>query len=530
MLLGSNGTGRPPANQYHGTAYSTTVHPPDDNWSSIQASRYGQQPSRTHNATPKLRGRTRDRRNSCPERLEGDHSPLDRSEFNLVQPMGTSPMVGFGDSAPPGAVWARGSPQDERASPRALKPSNSEPLYHNLPEGRTRDGNLLERHATDIHEGRPWRRAVPWAPSSDYDAEAARDNNNRSDLGTKEKASIKGWLEGASRQTTDIHDGKPWKRAVPWAPAENYGVGDPHPQPPHMRSEVDSVVYGRDIDGSGSGGEVPEWAVHVGAEETAAMGWSMKRSRSNIHREYKSEPAATSSLHKPVGQEQCKGRRMQQIVFGGETPGTEPRDPSCHYGKQGPDSQDGHGVPTSFKPPERTGGMAEVLRNPYLSAAYDTASATAHERGQSDILSAESNPFYRRHGKAVAFERHFAVPGSQARADAQPFPPPPPQAQAQAQPKPKPKPKPNPSPSPSPSPTQAQAQALAAPRSLMCPSDWSSRRSMHASRTLSSSGRGSLRRRRRSRRRALGRMRSSCGATRSSRATSSTSATRRPSP
>ena len=290
---------------------------------------------------------------------------------------------------------------------------------------------------------------MPWAPSSDYDAEAARDNNNRSDLGTKEKASIKGWLEGASRQTTDIHDGKPWKRAVPWAPAENYGVGDPHPQPPHMRSEVDSVVYGRDIDGSGSGGEVPEWAVHVGAEETAAMGWSMKRSRSNIHREYKSEPAATSSLHKPVGQEQCKGRRMQQIVFGGETPGTEPRDPSCHYGKQGPDSQDGHGVPTSFKPPERTGGMAEVLRNPHLSAAYDTASATAHERGQSDILSAESNPFYRRHGKAVAFERHFAVPGSQARADAQPCPPPPPQAQAQAQPKPKPKPKPNPSPSPS---------------------------------------------------------------------------------
>ena len=33
-----------------------------------------------------------------------------------------------------------------------------------------------------------------------------------------------------------------------------------------MRSEVDSVVYGRDIDGSGSGGEVPEWAVHLGAE------------------------------------------------------------------------------------------------------------------------------------------------------------------------------------------------------------------------------------------------------------------------
>ena len=213
---------------------------------------------------------------------------MDQSEFNSVQPMGTSPMVGFGDSAPPGAVWARGSPQDERASPLALKPSNSEPLYSNLPEGRSRDGNLLERHATDIHDGRPWRRAVPWAPNSDYDAEAARDDHNRSDLGTKEKASIKGWLEGASRQTTDIHDGKPWKRAVPWAPADDYGVGDPHPQPPHMRSEVDSVVYGRDIDGSGSGGEVPEWAVHLGAEETAANGWSMQRTRSNRFLHYKS--------------------------------------------------------------------------------------------------------------------------------------------------------------------------------------------------------------------------------------------------
>ena len=376
---------------------------------------------------------------------------MDQSEFNSVQPMGTSPMVGFGDSAPPGAVWARGSPQDERASPLALKPSNSEPLYSNLPEGRSRDGNLLERHATDIHDGRPWRRAVPWAPNSDYDAEAARDDHNRSDLGTKEKASIKGWLEGASRQTTDIHDGKPWKRAVPWAPADDYGVGDPHPQPPHMRSEVDSVVYGRDIDGSGSGGEVPEWAVHLGAEETTSKGWSMKRSRSNIHLHYKSESAATSSLHKPVGQEQVKGRRMQNIVFGGETPGTEQRDLSCHYGKQGPDSQDGHGVPTSFKPPERMAGMAEVLRNPYLSAAYDTASSTSHQRGQSDILSAESNPYYparegrSRHGKAAAYERHFAVPGSQARTDAQPSPRPPPQAQAQAQPKPKPNPRPSPS-------------------------------------------------------------------------------------
>ena len=371
---------------------------------------------------------------------------MGQSEFNLAQPMGTSPMVGFGmNSSAAGGVWARGTPQDTRTTPRALKPSASEPLYHVLPEGRTRDGNLIERHATDIHEGRPWRKNVPWAPSSDYDAASATDAGNRSDLGTKEKASITQFVpDGASRHATDIHDGKPWRRAVPWAPDENYGVGDPHPQPPHMRSEVDSVVYGRDIDGSGSGGEVPEWAVHLGITDTTQMGWSMKRSRSNIHREYKGEPAATSSLHKPVGQEQAAGRRMQQIVFGGETEGTHHRDSTTHYGKQQQDSQDAHGLPTSFKPPERTGGMAEVLSNPYLSASYDTASRAYHERGKSDILSAESNPYYRRdgpHGKAAAYEQHFAVPGSQARTPAS-----------------LPSPSPSPSPSPNPNP-QPQPQA-----------------------------------------------------------------------
>ena len=421
-----------PANQYLGNAYATTVHPPDDNWSSIQASRYGQQPSRTlpsstlrfpaaqQDASPKLRGRSWDKMNPV---IPGDHSPMRQSDFNLSQPMGTSPMVGFGmNTTPAGGVWARPSPQDTKTTPRALRPSASEPLYHVLPEGRTRDGNLIERHATDIHEGRPWRKNVPWAPRSDYDAESARDDGNRSDLGTQEKAVISdGFVpDGASRHATDIHDGKPWRRAVPWAPDENYGVGDPHPQPPHMRSEVDSVVYGRDIDGSGSGGEVPEWATHLGlsADNIIQMGWSMKRRSSNIHWEYKGEPAATSSLHKPVGQEQAAGRRMQQIVFGSETEGTHHRDSTVHYGKQQQESQDAHGLPTSFKPPERTGGMAEVMANPYLSASYDTASRASHERGQSDVLSAESNPYFRRetggrHGKLAAYEQHFAVPGSQ---------------------------------------------------------------------------------------------------------------------
>jgi len=367
-----------------------------------------------------------------------------------------------------------------------LRPCASEPLYHVLPEGRTRDGNLLERHATDIHEGRPWRKNVPWAPRMDYDSAAAADAAGRSDLGTKEKASIVQFVpDGASRHATDIHDGKPWKRAVPWAPDENYGVGDPHPQPPHMRSEVDSVVYGRDIDGSGSGGEVPEWAVHLGIKDTTEMGWSMKRTRSNIHREYKGEPVATSSLHKPVGQEQCAGRRMQQIVFGGETVGTHHLPLNAlstpHYGKQQQDSQDAHGLPTSFKPPERTGGMAEVLSNPYLSVSYDTASRASHERGKSDILSAESNPYYRRdgpHGKPAAYEQHFAVPGSQARTP-RPHPPPPPP----------------PPPPPTPTPTPTPTLSLAPPRWWIWPSQ--ARRTMHTSRTPSSSGRAFLSRRRR---------------------------------
>ena len=246
---------------------------------------------------------------------------------------GQSPLTYNGVGMSPtkvGGVWARGS-----LSPRSLKTSVSEPLF--LPDGRTRDGNLIERHATDIHEGKPWRKNVPWAPKEDYDADIAKDAGNRSDLGTTAQNSLRNSVQ---RDATDIHEGRPWRRSIPWAPSENYGQGDPHPQPPHMRSEVDSVIYGRDIDGSGSGGEVPEWAQGL---STTEMGWSMTRRRSNIHRGV-GEPEASSSLRLPVGHEQCAGRRLQQVrgppelpadPKPGPEPGPEPgRDPGPEPGRE----------------------------------------------------------------------------------------------------------------------------------------------------------------------------------------------------
>ena len=217
-----------------------------------------------------------------------------------ASPFGQSPLVynGVGSPTKVGGVWARGS-----LSPRSLNVSNeqgprvtasvSEPLL--LPDGRTRDGNLIERHATDIHEGKPWRKNVPWAPREDYDADVAKDAGHRSDQGTKAQNSLH---TSVQRRATDIHEGRPWRRSIPLAPSENlYGQGDPHSQcqPPHMRSEVYSVLYGR---------------------------------------------------------------------------------------------QDAHGVPTSFKPPERS-GMAD-LSNPYLGVA--SPSRTSYARGwNSDLLSGENN-------------------------------------------------------------------------------------------------------------------------------------------
>ena len=222
-----------PAN-FQAHANATTIHPPisPENWSAIQASRYGAGPSGARrNAPPKLRGR-------------GWGMDPDA----CLSPFGQSPLVYNGVGMSPtkvSGVWARGG-----LSPRSLNVSNerglrlttsvSEPLL--LPDGRTRDGNLIERHATDIHEGKPWRKDIPWAPKEDHDADAAKDARNRSDQGTKAENSSRNSVQ---RHATDIHEGRPWRRSIPLAPSEYYGQSDPHPQPPHMRSEVHSVIYGR---------------------------------------------------------------------------------------------------------------------------------------------------------------------------------------------------------------------------------------------------------------------------------------------
>ena len=303
-----------PAN-FQAHANATTIHPPisTENWSAIQASRYGTGPSGARrNAPPMLRGRGWD--------MDPDASPF-----------GQSPLVynGVGSPTKVGGVWARGS-----LSPRSLNVSNeqgprltasaSEPLL--LPDGRTRDGNLIERHATDIHEGKPWRKNVPWAPREDYDADVAKDAGHRSDQGTKAQNSLH---TSVQRRATDIHEGRPWRRSIPLAPSENlYGQGDPHSQcqPPHMRSEVYSVLYGR---------------------------------------------------------------------------------------------QDAHGVPTSFKPPERTGGMS----NPYFGVA--SPSRASYARGwNSDLLSGENNA--QQAAVEAVCRAAFTLSPSPPTPTSPPLPPPPP--------------------------------------------------------------------------------------------------------
>ena len=78
-----------------------------------------------------------------------------------------------------------------------------------------------------------------------------------------------------------------------------------------MRSSLDAVAYGRDIDGSGSGGAIP-WAAE-GRLRTMETGWSRERRNTDIHRGV-GEPEGSSSRMIPVGHEQCAGRRLQQVL------------------------------------------------------------------------------------------------------------------------------------------------------------------------------------------------------------------------
>ena len=257
--------------QYHANA--ATNYPPTENW---------REASRHRNAPPRLRGRGWETMNAGG--CLGDDGKL-----------GLSPMVGVEMKSSASGCSGK--------SPRLLKPSPSD---LQLEPGRTRDGNLMGRQATDIHEGMRWRFSAPWAPSGEYDADVAKANRNRSALGTTTQASL------GDSDVTDVHDGRlPRGRSIPRAPDESYGVGGLPRQLPHMRSSLDAVAYGRDIDGSGSGGAIP-WAAE-GRLRTMETGWSRERRNTDIHRGV-GEPEGSSSRMIPVGHEQCAGRRLQQVL------------------------------------------------------------------------------------------------------------------------------------------------------------------------------------------------------------------------
>lgn len=173
----------------------------------------------------------------------------------LVETYGASPLVGISSSA---------------SAPTLAQTGKG---------GLTRDGASLERNGTDIHEGRPWRRSVPYAPNPNYDGGAAAATENASnDIFGSATATAKRHMpiaQGSSRDATDIHEGRPWRRSVPSAPDSNYGVGDPNPHPPHMRSSVDTVVYGRDMDMSAT-------EILTDGKGAADCGWSMARKASDL--------------------------------------------------------------------------------------------------------------------------------------------------------------------------------------------------------------------------------------------------------
>ena len=318
-----------------------------------------------------------------------------------------------------------------------IKSSASEPLFD---QHRTRDGSAIQRNATDIHQGRDRTRAgaVPpranplSGPGAAADVQHRSGNGGRYDVGVVGEGGAHTGL--GARDATDIHGGRRWRRAVPAHASASFGEDEVHLQAPHMRSTVDSILLGRDIDFSGDpDSEDVEGSTPSPWRKLKGVPWTMKRRASNIHegeRSYSSvreresslgssERAGANALALTVGHEQQAGRRLQQVVFGREVEGS----PTTRDGGERPAPRTLERSGThSFSDLTRETQALDVAhdRNSvFLGKPYDhTYPTSGHHRGKSDILSAESNPYfnpnllYRRDGRST--EPHIAPPGSDA--------------------------------------------------------------------------------------------------------------------
>ena len=258
-----------------------------------------------------------------------------------------------------------------------IKSSASAPVIAGK-TGKTKDGANLERHGTDIHEGRPWMRSVPAGPDPNYDPEKAA-NNQYASLNNifGEAGRRKPVAQGSSRDATDIHEGRKWRRAVPMAPDPNYGKNDPHPFPPHMRSTFDSVVYGRDMDFS----ELPEDA------PPDKPGWSMHRRASDVRVADQKNPAGWKTLRD--AQDQFHSKRIPSLVFG--------REGGHLGGGADPQYADPEAVARHMSDVMRETAAVDVAHDPsanYPGKPHDLSYPTSgYELGKSDVLSHEMNPF-----------------------------------------------------------------------------------------------------------------------------------------
>lgn len=257
-----------------------------------------------------------------------------------------------------------------------IKSSASAPVIAGK-TGKTRDGANLERHGTDIHEGRPWMRSVPAGPDPNYDPEQAASNQYASRNIFGEAGRRKPVIQGSSRDATDIHEGRKWRRAVPMAPDPNYGKNDPHPFPPHMRSTFDSVVYGRDMDFS----ELPE---DVPPDKP---GWSMGRKASDVRVADKKGVTGWKTLRSQF--DDFHSKRVPSLVFG--------REGGSLGGGADPQYADPEAVVRPMSDVMKETAAVDVAHDPtanYPGKPHDLSYPTSgYELGKSDVLSHEMNPF-----------------------------------------------------------------------------------------------------------------------------------------
>lgn len=127
---------------------------------------------------------------------------------SAAEAYGSSPMVGIPSSA--------SAPVIDRRQARA---------------GLNRDGYRIDRHGTDLHQGKPWRADLHQPPDPNYQPPAQLVQHAELHAGRRSCC--------ASQALT---------AATPWDP--DFGKNDPNPYAPHMRSSVDTLLYGRDLDKS----------------------------------------------------------------------------------------------------------------------------------------------------------------------------------------------------------------------------------------------------------------------------------------